>query len=166
MIPVTKSCILCRPFPRFGALPRPILQTKPEALNSSIQRVGLIVKALSPAIAKMGSKSTPLKSGLWSFSQRPRNTIEVISKPPNISHAFVRQVREVLFLGSLCELSGLCVRLKRGFCNWLNLQITQSHNQSNIQTIKQSLNPHHGLAPDFHRECSAARNHIRRTRTR
>ena len=36
----------------------------------------------------------------------------------NISRQ-VRKVREVLFHGRLCELSGLCVKLKSRFCNWL-----------------------------------------------
>ena len=46
-------------------------------------------------------------------------------KTPEYISRQVRQVREVLFLGSLCELGGLCVRLKRGFCNWLP-RISQS----------------------------------------
>ena len=44
-------------------------------VTAAIHREGLIVKALSPAIFKMGSKSTTLNSGLCNFSHSPRNEI-------------------------------------------------------------------------------------------
>lgn len=82
---------------------------------SSIQRLGLIVKALLPASAKRGSNSTPLKSGLFSFSHKPRysnvfftNGCKNTHLPPN------RQAYHSLFLLNL-----LTLNLSKNACHFL-----------------------------------------------
>lgn len=82
---------------------------------SSIQRLGLIVKALLPASAKRGSNSTPLKSGLFSFSHKPRysnvfftNGCKNTHLPPN------RQAYHFLFLLNL-----LTLNLSKNTCHFL-----------------------------------------------